>query len=111
MVNLVAEISESQLEELTALFRLLSEKTRLAILVQLTPGEKNVSELCEKLGLPQPTVSHHLGLLRMHNIVANRRNGKQVYYELKSPPGEEGHMLEFVLDTLKVNVTRNRQTA
>lgn len=107
MVNFSAEISDTQLDELTELFRLLSEKTRLAILIELTQGEKNVTELCEKLGLPQPTVSHHLGLLRMHNIVVNRRNGKQVYYGLISPAGEEGHLLEFVIDTLKVKVIRN----
>ena len=74
--------TDQDLEQLTSLFRLLSDKTRLNILLLLAEGERNVTSLCEELGLPQPTVSHHLGLLRMHNVIANRRNGKQVFYSL-----------------------------
>src|SRR6476661_759448 len=74
--------TEQDLEQLTTLFRLLSDKTRLNILMLLAKGERNVSSLCGELGLPQPTVSHHLGLLRMSNLIFNRRAGKQVFYEL-----------------------------
>lgn len=74
--------TDEDLEQLTALFRLLSDKTRLNILLLLADGERNVTNLCEQLKLPQPTVSHHLGLLRMNNVIANRRNGKQVFYAL-----------------------------
>jgi DNA-binding transcriptional ArsR family regulator len=76
------ETAEQELEPLVGLFRLLSDKTRLNILMLLAKGERNVSSLCDELGLPQPTVSHHLGLLRMSNLIANRRDGKQVYYDL-----------------------------
>src|SRR5437016_3991394 len=72
--------TEQDLEQLTSLFRLLSDRTRLNILLLLSGGERNVSSLCEELGLPQPTVSHHLGLLRMNNVIGNRRHGKQVFY-------------------------------
>ena len=74
--------AEQDLEQLTGLFRLLSDKTRLNILMLLAEGERNVSSLCDELGLPQPTVSHHLGLLRMNNVIGNRRSGKQVFYTL-----------------------------
>ena len=74
--------SDQDLEQLTAVFRLLSDKTRLNILMLLSDGERNVTSLCEALKLPQPTVSHHLGLLRMNNIIGNRRDGKQVFYTL-----------------------------
>lgn len=70
------------LERLSELFKLLSDKTRLNILMLLRDGERNVSSLCDQLNLPQPTVSHHLGLLRLNNIIANRRHGKQVFYAL-----------------------------
>lgn len=75
-------VIDQELEPLVGLLRLLSDKTRLNILMLLGPGERNVSSLCEELGLPQPTVSHHLGLLRMQNLITNRRNGKQVFYGL-----------------------------
>lgn len=74
--------SEMELEQLTGLFRLLSDKTRLNILMLLADGERNVTSLCDQLHLPQPTVSHHLGLLRMNNVIGNRRSGKQVFYTL-----------------------------
>lgn len=70
------------LDHLVSLFRLLSDKTRLNILLSLARGERNVTSLCEELRLPQPTVSHHLGLLRGNNMIANRRRGKQVFYSL-----------------------------
>jgi ArsR family transcriptional regulator, zinc-responsive transcriptional repressor len=76
------EVNDRDLEQLTAIFRLLSDKTRLNILMLLSQGERNVTALCDQLRLPQPTVSHHLGLLRMSNLITNRRNGKQVFYEL-----------------------------
>lgn len=82
--------SDHDLEQLTAVFRLLSDKTRLNILMLLSEGERNVTSLCEALKLPQPTVSHHLGLLRMNNIIGNRRNGKQVFYTLNGRVDVDG---------------------
>src|SRR5476651_660996 len=78
---------EADLDQLTSLFRLLSDKTRLNILMLLSDGEKNVTSLCNELKLPQPTVSHHLGLLRMNNVIGNRRAGKQVFYTLNTRIG------------------------
>ena len=75
-------VEEQDLENLSSLFRLLSDKTRLNILMLLASGERNVTNLCELLSLPQPTVSHHLGLLRLNSVIGNRRMGKQVFYRL-----------------------------
>lgn len=77
----------------TQLFKLLSDPTRLTILQQLAGGEVNVSTLCRRLDLPQPTVSHHLGLLRANSLIDNRRDGKQIFYRLNgrvSPAGIAG---------------------
>lgn len=76
------EVVAQDLGPLVEVFGLLRDKTRLNILMILSRGERNVSSLCDELGLPQPTVSHHLGLLRTKNLIANRRNGKQVFYGL-----------------------------
>ena len=74
--------NDEQLEQLANLFRLLADRTRLNLLLLLADGERNVSSLCEILRLPQPTVSHHLSLLRLCNAIINRRDGKQVFYSL-----------------------------
>ncbi|HWE97454.1 MAG TPA: metalloregulator ArsR/SmtB family transcription factor [Tepidisphaeraceae bacterium] len=93
-------VVEQELEPLVGLFRLLSDKTRINILMLLADGERNVTSLCEELSLPQPTVSHHLGLLRMRNLITNRRNGKQVFY------GLNGHVNAGPGDGLQIDVDR-----
>lgn len=76
-------MKNQHVESLSQLFRVLSDQTRLRLVVILKEmGEQHVTWLCKKLRLPQPTVSHHLGLLRAHGLVRNRRSGKQVFYSL-----------------------------
>jgi DNA-binding transcriptional ArsR family regulator len=75
-----AETSGRELSGLVGIFRLLSDTTRLNILLLLAGGERDVTSICESLVQPQPTISHHLGLLRMQNLISNRRDGKQVFY-------------------------------
>ncbi|MGA2230706.1 MAG: metalloregulator ArsR/SmtB family transcription factor [Tepidisphaeraceae bacterium] len=98
-------VSEQDLDQLTSLFQLLSDKTRVKILLLLAEGERNVTALCHSLGLPQPTVSHHLGLLRGRNIISNRRQGKQVHYTLNGTvhagPGQD---LLLGLENLAVRI-------
>src|SRR5436190_22633345 len=88
--------TDLQLEHLANLFRLLSDRTRLNLLMLLADGERNVTSLCDSLRLPQPTVSHHLGLLRMSSVIANRRDGKQVFYSLdgRASMGDRGMGLD-----------------
>ena len=101
----VSGLADSSLDQLTELFRLLSDKTRLNILMLLRQGEQNVTALCEQLKLPQPTVSHHLGLLRMNHLIDNRRAGKQVYYGLagRFMPSESGS-LTFSVDGFQIQL-------
>lgn len=97
---------DQALTQLTQLFGLLSDKTRLNILLLLSKGERNVSSLCEDLELPQPTVSHHLGLLRIHNLIDNRRSGKQVYYGLNGRVLNHGALaLSFAAENFKVTLS------
>jgi ArsR family transcriptional regulator, zinc-responsive transcriptional repressor len=106
MMNSTVGATEQDLEQLTGLFRLLSDRTRLNILFSLSQGEKNVTTLCQELNLPQPTVSHHLGLLRMSNVISNRRNGKQVFYSLNGRLDAMGaSTLEVKLENYLVSVS------
>jgi len=103
MIKQLATHSPEQLEHLSTLFRLLSDRTRLNLLMLLANGEKNVTTLCESLNLPQPTVSHHLGLLRMGNIISNRRDGKQVFYSLDSRVDVSNSAMHF--DGMEMSVS------
>ncbi len=74
--------THGRIRSICHLFRVLSDETRMRLLLALRSGELHVSELCNRLELPQPTVSHHLGLLRIHGLVHPRRQGKQVFYSV-----------------------------
>ena len=75
---------DRQVETLAQVFRVLGDPTRLRIWMVLQEGELNVSQICKRLKAAQPTVSHHLGILRMSGLVTNRRNGKEIFYSLNS---------------------------
>ena len=70
----------SEWRDLSAGFALLSDPTRLGILKRLAVGPKNVTALCDGLGLKQPKASHHLGLMRMGRLVVGTRKGRSVVY-------------------------------
>ncbi len=74
--------SDEYVQRACELFRVLSDRTRLSLLLLLAAGEHNVGQLCQKLQLPQPTVSHHLGLMRMSGVLIRRRHGKQMIYSV-----------------------------
>jgi DNA-binding transcriptional ArsR family regulator len=71
-----------KLEELTMIFRSLSNETRLRIVALLGKGEQHVAAIGDKLKLPQSSVSNHLGRLRLGGLVVRRREHKRVFYSL-----------------------------
>ncbi|MDX1711834.1 MAG: metalloregulator ArsR/SmtB family transcription factor [Rhodovibrionaceae bacterium] len=75
--------------EASRFLKALANPHRLRILIQLSGGEKSVSELERLLNLRQPSLSQHLARLRADKIVEPRRDGKAVYYALASPTAME----------------------
>ena len=73
----------SRTELLAKYFRGLGDPTRLRILRMLEEaGELSAGELVKRLGMPQATVSTHLGCLRWCGFVATRRQDRSVIYRL-----------------------------
>ncbi len=68
-----------------AALKLLANEDRLLLLCQLSLGEMCVSDLEEKLGIRQPTLSQQLGVLRVEGVVNTRREGKNIYYSVADP--------------------------
>jgi len=62
--------------------RAMADETRQRILVLLLEGEKGAGDIVAAFPTSQPTVSHHLGILRQMGLVTARKEGKQVYYAL-----------------------------
>ncbi|MFN0118528.1 MAG: ArsR/SmtB family transcription factor [Elusimicrobiota bacterium] len=68
--------------ECAKVLKAVAEPNRLRILRYLIGQKKNVSEMAEDLKISQPTVSHHLALLRHSKLVQETKEGKQVFYEI-----------------------------
>jgi ArsR family transcriptional regulator, arsenate/arsenite/antimonite-responsive transcriptional repressor len=69
-------------DELENLFKALADKTRLRILALLGNNAVCVCHIHDSLGLPQPTVSRHLAYLRKSGLVAVRRDGVWMHYQV-----------------------------
>ena len=67
----------------------LSDETRQAILKMLQGREMSVGEIVEAFRTSQPTISHHLNLLKRVGLVRRRREGKQVFYSIAQENVEE----------------------
>jgi ArsR family transcriptional regulator, arsenate/arsenite/antimonite-responsive transcriptional repressor len=76
-------LSEEQQDELAVRFKALSNPARVAIVNRLAgAGEVCVCAFVDDLRLSQPTVSHHLKVLRQAGLVEARRRGTWSYYRL-----------------------------
>jgi len=101
----VPEVSDGTVKDLVKVFKLLSDETRLRILLYLMRRkELHVRALCEILGQSQPAVSHHLALLRVAELIEPRREGKHNFYRIL--PARFGQ----VLDTLFAAVPKQDRT-
>lgn len=71
---------------LAAGFKALADPTRVAIVNRLAAaaaGEVCVCDLTDAFDLGQPTISHHLKVLREAGLVAAARRGKWAYYRIE----------------------------
>ncbi len=77
-------MAELNLEAEAALFKAIGDPHRLTILATLSrvDCEVCVCDFTEGLPLNQPTVSHHLRILREAELVTGERRGTWVYYRL-----------------------------
>ncbi|MHB0981050.1 MAG: ArsR/SmtB family transcription factor [Thermoleophilia bacterium] len=58
---------------------------RLALLNSLRSGERGVGDLADAIGVAQPRVSQHLGVLRNQGLLRTRRHGSEVFYSIAYP--------------------------
>lgn len=61
-------------------FNAIAESRRRDILVFLADRERSVTDIVDALGLPQPSVSKHLKVLRDVGLMQVRREGRQIFY-------------------------------
>jgi DNA-binding transcriptional ArsR family regulator len=92
--RMLSEVDQaSHLDRLDAarparLFSALGDETRIKIVKLLSEGEQNVDDLTRLLDVSQPTISHHVRILRENGLVQSEKRGRSIYYSLVQPPEE-----------------------
>ncbi|MGC6767823.1 ArsR/SmtB family transcription factor [Enterococcus sp. LJL128] len=89
------ELTE-EIQEVSQLYKVLSDSTRLRILLVLKKGELNVTALAGELAMEQSAVSHQLKLLKQNRVVKSRREGKTIYYSL-----DDNHVIDILNQTFE----------
>ncbi len=89
------------------LFHALSDETRLLLVDLLRPGERCVCELMEALDAGQSRLSFHLKTLKDAGVVSDRREGRWVYYTLRTEALEDAAETLAALKSAKPTWTRS----
>ena len=74
------------MKERARLFRDLGHPVRLKIICILArEGRQCVCRMLSEVGVPQPTLSRHLALLKSHGLIEDEREGTLVFYRISAP--------------------------
>ena len=74
--------AETELYDLSELFKVFGDSTRIRILFVLFEAEVCVCDLANALNMTQSAISHQLRILKANKLVKSRREGKSVFYSL-----------------------------
>ncbi len=77
------------IKNMESVFEIIAEPNRRAILSLLISSQQSVGEIERQLGMPQPTVSKHLRVLREAGFVESRVDAQRRLYRLKPEPFQE----------------------
>jgi DNA-binding transcriptional ArsR family regulator len=75
-------LKDQKLFELSNLFKVISDPTRIRILYALEKQELCVCDIAVILDMTQSAISHQLKVLRLSRLVLSRKEGKTVFYRL-----------------------------
>ena len=73
---------DDSLYDLSEVFRVFGDSTRIRILYALFESELCVNDIAQVVGISQSAVSHQLRVLKTSKLVKFRRDGKAIYYSL-----------------------------
>lgn len=85
-----------EIQQVTQIFKMLSDPTRLKILLSLQEGERNVTSIAEQVHMEQSAVSHQLKFLKDNRIVKSERQGKTILYSL-----DDKHVVDILQKTFE----------
>ena len=83
-------INLATMKNIGHIFASLSDPTRRIILENLRGEDLTPSELLERIDVSQPTLSHHLDILKRAELIEGRREGQFIRYSLNMTVFEMG---------------------
>jgi ArsR family transcriptional regulator len=83
-------------EKYAEIFKALGHPVRLQMVVGLSCNECSVNEIVSRLGLPQSTVSQHLGIMRSRGILTPHKDGVRTCYRV------EDELVRRIVEMLEV---------
>lgn len=84
--KLISKIpDETVFNEKADFIKALADPTRLTIIYLLKQSELCVCEILTAMERPQPTVSHHLNILKKAGLIKMRKEGVWIHYSLSNP--------------------------
>lgn len=94
----------SEWRVMSKVFTALGDEHRQRILLLFEPGERlNVGQIAEVSTLARSTVSHHLKILHDAGVLANEKQGREVYFRINRAALEEalGNVLDYIREETK----------
>lgn len=84
--RIISQMSnENEIQKQSDIIKSIGDPTRLKIIYLLHHGELCVCEIMDVLNKPQPTVSHHMNILKNSGLLKWRKQGVWTYYKLSNP--------------------------
>lgn len=76
------DITEQDMIDLSDLFKVFGDSSRIKIMNSIYNNKKCVCQIAEELGMTHSAVSHQLKNLKQARLVKSERDGKEIYYVL-----------------------------
>ncbi|MBI3793153.1 MAG: winged helix-turn-helix transcriptional regulator [Nitrospinae bacterium] len=74
--------TEGMNDKVRLFFEALSDQNRVRIIDVLLESESNVRKICAHFSMKQPSVSHHLAVLKKGGLVKTRKSGTKIFYSV-----------------------------
>ena len=102
MTKWTEKVDEKRVDDMSTFLKVMSDRTRLRILVELMNGTLCVNHICQRVEMSQSAVSHQLAVLRQAGLVKTTKNGKTAVYSIA-----DGHV-RMILDLVKIHLEEDR---
>ena len=93
--------SQNEIDRMSEFLKVMSDRTRLRILIELMQGTLCVMHISERVGMSQSATSHQLAVLRRADLVKMTRKGKTAVYSISD------EHVRLMLDMVRLHIEEN----